>query len=172
MKRKYDDNQVHSDTVFFTGYEVENTPAKGKFTLFVVGTQLIEDITCYCCGKVQHIYFGANQSFTADNIQEWENMIKHFLNLNYWCTLDFNVQDIEDIHESGLCEYRRFIPQISVKIPYLQLLNYNATIKIDDKDFEGSNSGVWCIPVQDLTAKKYFTDWDEYTKDTILPYDK
>lgn len=26
------------------------------------------------------------------------------------------------------------IPQISVKLPYLQLLGFNATIKIDDKE--------------------------------------
>ena len=70
--------------------------------------------------------------------------------------------------ESGLTEHRRFIPMISVKLPYIQQLGYNATIKLDDKDFEATNPGVWCHNLQSLTNRNVFTDWDEYKNDQPL----
>ena len=65
-------------------------------------------------------------------------------------------------------ENRKFIPQISVKLPYLQQLGYNATLKIDDKDFAATNPGVWCHRLHDLLSTDKFTDWDQYTGDEIL----
>ena len=38
MNRDYDDG-VKDDVVYFTGYEVEQTPVHGEHTLFVVGPQ-------------------------------------------------------------------------------------------------------------------------------------
>jgi hypothetical protein len=57
---------------------------------------------------------------------------------------------------------------ISVKIPYLQQLGYNATVKIDDKDFDATNPGVWCHSLHSLTNPANFTSWREYTKDSVL----
>jgi hypothetical protein len=57
---------------------------------------------------------------------------------------------------------------ISVKIPYLTQLNYNATIKIDDKGFEATNPGVWTHQLHDLMKREKFTDWDQYKDDAIL----
>jgi hypothetical protein len=57
---------------------------------------------------------------------------------------------------------------ISAKLPYLQQLGYNATIKIDDKDFQATNPGVWCHSVQSLIRRRVFTPWDHYTKDQPL----
>jgi len=54
---------------------------------------------------------------------------------------------------------------ISVKVPYLQQLGYNATVKIDDKDFDATNPGVWCHSLHALTNPANFTSWREYTKD-------
>jgi hypothetical protein len=53
-------------------------------------------------------------------------------------------------------------------LPYLQQLGYNATIKIDDKDFQATNPGVWCHSVQSLIRRRVFTPWDHYTKDQPL----
>jgi hypothetical protein len=50
----------------------------------------------------------------------------------------------------------------------MSLLNYNTTIKFDDKDFEATNPGVWCVPLGAVTQKKYFTNWDLYTNDEII----
>ena len=175
MKRTY--NTGESEAIeFFIGTEIERTPAYGMKTLFVVGVlhsigTILEKAEKNEC---RHIYFGANQSFPKLEINDsvawrhWEILIEACLGANYWCTLDLDVAQAEGLLESGLTEHRRFIPQISVKLPYLQQLGYNATIKIDDKGFEASNPGVWCVPIGAITQRKYFTNWDEYSKDEII----
>jgi hypothetical protein len=164
----------HNNVKFFTGTEVEHTPAFGKKTLFVVGLQSVTSIEEHLDG-CEHIYFGANMSFpssirTNDAVfwTPWENMIKHFLLHGYQCTLDIDVSQVEGLLESGLCEYNNFIPMISVKIPYIRQLGYNATVKIDDKDFAATNPGVWCHSLHTLQKRSVFTDWSKYTKDETL----
>ena len=174
MKREY--NTGTADTItFFTGIEIERTPAYGMKTLFVVGTQRAEEIIALAKEKeCTHIYFGANQSFPKIDCddarvwKQWEVMIQSCLDADYWCTLDLDVACVEGLLEGPMVEYRRFIPQISVKLPYLTLLGYNATIKIDDKDFDATNAGVWCHRLQDLTTMDSFTNWDQYSKDEII----
>lgn len=173
MKRNYDSGES-TDIRLFVGKEIENTPAIGMDTLFIVGVLPITQIETSINPFITHLYFGANQSFSVKGINDytswsiWEEMINYFLKKDFWCTLDIDIKDYEGLLESSLCENRKFIPQISVKLPYLQQLNYNATIKIDDKDFQSSNPGVWCIPLNELTQRKYFTDWDLYKKDTVI----
>jgi hypothetical protein len=166
----------HDGVDFFTGTEVEHTPAFGKKTLFVIGVQSLIRISEYLENSefdIDHIYFGANMSFPkidANNGGEWakwENMIYHYLDRGYWCTLDVDVSCVEGLLESGLCEHRQFIPMISVKLPYIQQLGYNATIKLDDKDFKATNPGVWCHSVHSLKDRMVFTDWSKYTKDEV-----
>jgi len=72
--------------------------------------------------------------------------------------------------EAGYNEQSKFISQISVKLPYIDHLNYNACIKIDDKDFKASNAGVWIHQVHDLQDRSKFTDWSKYENDN--PVDK
>jgi hypothetical protein len=163
----------HKNIKFFYGTEVEHTPALGKKTLFVVGVQNVDDIAANIQG-CEHIYFGANQSFpninTTDFIKwsQWENMILYFLQKGYLCTLDIDVNCVEGLLESSLTEDHNFIPMISVKLPYIKLLGYNATLKIDDKDFAATNPGVWCHSIHELQNRDHFTDWSKYTKDETL----
>ncbi len=163
----------HNTASLFVGTEVEHTPAYGKKTLFVVGicdAELIE--AAYVAYKCEHIYFGANQSFSFTNdiaLQNaWHEMIIFFLKKNYLCTLDFDVTDVENILEYGFSEYNNFIPMISVKIPYINQLGYNATVKIDDTDFAKSNAGVWCHMLHELQQRDKFTGWDKYTNDNVI----
>jgi hypothetical protein len=174
MKRDYTDG-VKEDITFFTGVEIERTPAYGMMTLFVVGVQPAEEIIALAKEKdCRHIYFGANQSFPklatddADGWRPWERMIDQCLTAGLWCTLDFDVAVVQGVLECTFIGTRRFIPQISVKLPYLTQLGYNATIKIDDKDFDATNPGVWCHRLRDLTTTESFTDWDQYGKDEII----
>ena len=182
MKREYTSGTAEAIT-FFIGDEIERTPAFGMKTLFVVGVHepevLFDIINEYNKNfaeqaQIKHIYFGANMSFNPSGTNDietwkaWEDMIYVCLENDYWCTLDFDVKDVEGLLESGLTEKRRFIPQISVKLPYLQQLGYNATIKLDDIDFEYSNPGVWCHSLHSLTTRETFTDWDQYGKDEII----
>jgi hypothetical protein len=174
MHRDYS-NCTTDDVMFFVGNEIERTPAFGLRTLFVVGVHDEQVIISLAKNNdCTHIYFGANQSFRTNGVNDtenwraWEDMIQSCLDAGYWCTLDFDVSETEGLLESGLTEYRRFIPQISVKLPYLQQLGYNATIKIDDKDYDATNPGVWCVPIGAVTQRKYFTNWDEYGKDEVI----
>jgi len=174
MKRDYTDG-IANNITFFTGIEIEKTPAYGMKTLFVVGVHDDQIITTMAQNNdCTHIYFGANQSFKTDGVNDaqnwrmWEDMIYVCLEQGYWCTLDLDVSEVEGLLESGLVEKQQFIPQISVKLPYLQQLGYNATIKIDDKDFKATNPGVWCHNLHDLLGRDRFTSWDQYGKDEII----
>jgi hypothetical protein len=143
--------------------------------LFVVGLQdpqiVLQEFNNNDC---EHIYFGANQSFPnldtddGDNWREWESMISDCLERGILCTLDLDSTCTEGLAESGLVEYNNFIPMISVKLPYVQLLGYNATLKIDDKDFAKTNPGVWCHSLHELRDRTKFTDWSKYTKDEVI----
>lgn len=169
MKRDYDTGTAE-DVKFFTGYEVEKTPAHGMLTLFVTGIQDQSAIYDRLEG-INHIFFGANHSFkvgTFDEWTAWENMISHFLDNDFLCSLDIPLTAVEKFLQGPLVEYDNFIPQIRVPIPYIKLWNYNTMLKIDDKDFKASNPGVWCHSLHDLMDRDKFTDWQQYTLDKPL----
>lgn len=175
-------NRVNHDNVnFFVANEIEVSPAQDQRTLFVVGWQSREDIS-WKLGEIDarskhpitHIYFGANQSFPNPDINDasswlaWEQMITPWLDQGYWCTLDLDVKSVEGLCESSLIEHSQFIPMISVKLPYAKLLGYNATIKLDDRDFQATNPGVWCHSLHDLMNRNSFTSWAQYRKDEVI----
>jgi hypothetical protein len=95
-------------------------------------------------------------------------MIKPCLDTGILCTLDVDSTCVEGLVESGLTEYSNFIPMISVKLPYMSQLGYNATIKLDDRDFAATNPGVWCHSLHDLQNRAVFTPWSQYTKDKVI----
>ena len=174
MQRDYTSGSL-SGVNFFVGTEIEHTPAYGKKTLFVVGTHPVDIVESLAKNKeVAHIYFGANQSFKTNGVNDiegwraWEEMILPLLRNGWLCTLDLDVSEVEGLHEGAFCEYDNFIPQISVKIPYIKLLNYNACVKIDDKDFKATNPGIWVHQLHDLMDRKVFNDWNLYGRDETI----
>ena len=177
MKRDYETGEA-DDIIFFTGVEVEKTPAYGMHTLFVTGIQPVETIEKHYKNNVcEHIFFGANHSFKPhesgpeqlfDSWKEWDDMIQHFLVKGYLCTLDIPLDACKQFHDGPLCEYDNFIPQIRVPLPYTKLWNYNTMVKIDDVDFKATNPGVWCHSLHDLMDREKFTDWTKYGLDKIL----
>ena len=164
----------HNSVDFFTGIEVERTPAFEKRTLFVVGVQPVDEIAYHFSKHpdgIEHIFFGANHSFHPENAlewQRWESMIQPFLDKGYLCSLDIPITHVEDFNDGGLCDHRNFIPQIRVSIPYTKLWNYNTMLKIDDKDFDATNPGVWCHSLHSLLSRETFTSWDDYQGDSTL----
>ena len=170
MKRSYSSG-TKDNVIFFEGREVEHTPAYGMKTLFVTGIQLIETIESLVEKDIPHIFFGANHSFnpqTPEEHKQWEDMIFYFLEKDYLCSLDIPINQVEEFHESGYCEYDNFIPQIRVPIPYIKLWNYNTMLKIDDKDFKATNPGVWSHSLHALMDRSKFTDWSQYNNDEII----
>ena len=179
MHRDYSSGTTYN-VDFFIGKEVEHTPAYGMNTLFVVGVQSIDDVQRILDDKnalldaskhIRHIFFGANHSFNPINIldwQSWESMISYFLDRDYLCSLDIPLSAVEEFNEGGLNDYNNFIPQIRVSIPYIKLWNYNTMIKIDDKDFNATNPGVWTHSLHKLKDREVFTDWSQYKNDKVL----
>lgn len=174
MDRTYQNN-TNNKVDFFFGKEIEHTPAFGLSTLFVVGIQSIISIQEILdkSPEVEHIYFGANQSFPymlPDNArwESWVDMIDYFLNKNYYCTLDLDISCVEGLMHRKISMHSSFIPMISAKIPHIQSLNYNATLKIDDIDFQYSNPGVWCHSIHNLKNQNNFTNWSKYSKDIVI----
>ena len=171
MKRDYNTG-TQEQVIFFTGTEVEKTPAYGMKTLFVTGVQPCDIIQKhYDEEQCEHSFFGANHSFEPLNEQDWtawENMIKAFLTAGKLCSLDIPISYAEDFLESGLTEYENFIPQLRVPLPYVKQWNYNTMLKIDDKDFKATNPGVWCHSLHDLMDRNKFTDWTKYGLDKVV----
>jgi hypothetical protein len=157
---------------FFIGDEVEHTVCYGMKTLFVAGVQDIEKIMQLAdSDNCKHIYLGTSQSFnpaTHEDWKLWNSMITPLLNLKYWVSLDFDVKYADQIHEDGWCEHDTFVPMISVKIPYIKLFNYNATLKIDDLTWGKTNPGVWTHHLPSLMTKETYTHWDQYVNDTPI----
>ena len=100
MKRPYESG-VNDTAIFFTGIEVEKTPAYNMQTLFVVGLQSADNIVTktleshYPC---KHIYLGANHSFKnidKDHIQALMNVIDDLLAKAYWVTLDIDSKTLD-----------------------------------------------------------------------------
>lgn len=159
---------------FFIGVEVENSPAKGMLTLFVVGLQPVEKILKIAVHhSIKHIYLGANMSLhdiANDDHYSWhlwDVMVGGLLDDDYltYITVDVTAAQVEGFLESTMSENNLIIPMVSVKLPYTKLLNYNTTIKIDDKGFNQTNSGVWCHSLHKLMDREAFTPWSAYVGD-------
>ena len=171
MNREYEGGR-ESNVTYFVGTEVEKTPALGQRTLFVTGVQKFEEIKdMFEAEQCEHIFFGANHSFTPSTDVDWsawELMIEQFLKRGYLCSLDIPVALSEEFLEGPLIEYNNFIPQLRIPLPYIKQWNYNTMIKLDDRDFKATNPGVWCHSLHDLMAREKFTDWGKYGLDKIL----
>ena len=175
------DTDTRQQLEYFTGIEVENTIMKGELTLFVVGVKPVDEILSVLENtnknqntKIRHIYLGTSQSFipkSYDDWQSWNTMISGLLDAGVWVTLDFDSGYAEEIHEEGWDENNRFIAMISLKLPYIRLFNYHTTLKIDDRTWGSTNSGVWCHRLHDLMQDRVYTDWKDYVGDTPVNKD-
>jgi hypothetical protein len=161
---------------YFVGTEVENTTMKNEKTLFVVGIkdplEIYKILETYEVAEgVRHVYLGTSQCFTPKTVEDWmawDEFITRLLKAKLWVTLDFGVEYAESILEYSWNEFHNFIPMISVKLPYINQFNYNATLKLDDNTWGHSNPGVWCHPLHELQTRDVYTDWKDYTGDTPL----
>ena len=163
------------DPKFFIGVEVERSPLYGKQTLFVVGIQNPKEILTRCLNnKIDHVYLGAGFTFEPEHDNgvwdEWHYVIRTLLEADVWVTLDFDSKYAQHpwFLEMGWCEHTKFVPMVSVRMPYVEQWNYNTTVKIDDTVFKGTNPGVWCHRLHKLRDPDHFTSWSEYVGDQTI----
>jgi len=121
MNRDYETGEAN-DITFFTGVEVEKTPAFGMKTLFVKGIQDYNEVMKYYKEEqCEHIFFGANHSYnpkTADEFEDWDLAIKAYVKEGILCSLDIpSTINLEWFLDGGLTEYENFIPQLRVVVP-------------------------------------------------------
>jgi hypothetical protein len=168
MERDYTE-QTTEEVSFFIGIEVEKSPAHGKKTLFVVGLQSVPEIKKIAEeNEITHIYLGANMSFDGSNASTWCAVAKELLDSNFWVTLDYKLAYYEVVIRCELGNYDRYIDMISIPLPFIKELSYNACIKLDDTTFRYSNPGVWVHHIHSLKTRETFTDWSKYKDDTII----
>jgi hypothetical protein len=177
MKRDYDDGVTDGTVDFFTGFEIEKTLARGRFTLFVTGVQSLESIESAANfaevqngTSVTHIFFGANMSFkNVTNFAAWADMIHHYLEIGYLCSLDIDVSYLTNPEfvsaMAVVMQHVNFIPQLRIAIPNINQLNYNTMLKLDDIDFSATNAGVWTHNLHSLQTPDTFTHWSAYKND-------
>ena len=177
IERPYSEEHT-GEVSYFIGNEVEHTPAYGMKTLFVVGVREIDETLRLAKEHdIEHIFLGANQSYNPrtddDQLLEWDIFTTEVTRkFKGYVTLDFNIDSIQGVYEYRCCEYHNFIPLISIKVPHVNLLNYNACVKIDDIGFNDTNPGVWVQQVRDLLDSNKFTPWMKYKNDKIIQGDK
>tara|TARA_Y100001970_G_scaffold90489_1_gene114080 strand:- start:3718 stop:4245 length:528 start_codon:yes stop_codon:yes gene_type:complete len=174
MKRPYESG-MNDTAIFFTGIEIEKTPAHNMQTLFVVGMQSAEVIVSktldshYPC---KHIYLGANHSFKQYDPHQLPAMvmlIDSLLAKGYWVTIDIDTTTYAVL----VTEYKltmhhdKLIPLISVPVPEMTC-NKNTCIKIDDVDFDTTNDAIYVHKIKDLRTSETKTEWEQYGKDAIL----
>jgi len=129
---------------------------------------------CIIICKLSGVYLGCADSFQPgddkDSWSDWDFIITTLLEADVWVTLDFDSKYANHkwIHDNGWTDYAKFVPMIAVRLPYIKLFNYNTTLKLDDKSFEGTNTGVWCHQLHDLKDRTNYTDWSEYVGDEVI----
>lgn len=170
MRREYS-TWTSEDSTAFIGNEVECTMFKGLKTLFIpleIWASIQGGISVKADKMkemwIEHLYIGANHTYYKDQAIE---IIQQVIERADWLkmTLEIppeNFDDIVDIpHSENLCIV------LSVRVKNVEARE-NLYIKIDDVDFNASNSGVWVAPVGDIMLDKNKTTWEAYSKDILL----
>jgi len=158
---------IKEDVKVFTGKEVEHTPAYGLQTLFLARNDLTYDQIKELCVNhdVEAVYFGANRSF-LNNIANQPLQINKLLNDGYFVTIDYQYAIHNEVKKrySAVWQHEKFIPFCSVIFEHSEE-DKKICFKIDDIDFNKTNTGVWTMSMEDFKSKAGFTKWDEYKQD-------
>jgi hypothetical protein len=169
MKRDYTDG-IKENVTFFTGTEVEKTPAYGLKTLFVVGIQPAKKIIALAEEhKCKHIYLGANHSLKHIEYEQsipLQNTANTLLQSDYYVTVDTRMSNA-GVFEN-LLSNQKFTIVYALPIKNIMDMRGNIVLKLDDTDFKATNPGVWCWSVRDMINPDHFTDWKEYGEDETI----
>ena len=173
MKRNYSTG-VKKDVTVFSGIEIEHTPAYGLQTLFLARNDLTFDQIqeCAVMANAEAIYYGANRSYKHNHYMQVAQIIK-FLEHGYYVTVDYPFELHQMVNQKfALCwKDPKFIPFCSIIMPHSEE-DTSLCFKIDDVDFDSTNSGVWTMSMKDFKEKSGYTKWEDYKKDEPIEESK
>ena len=170
MKREYDNKEIKDNVSDFTGIEVERTPCHGMKTYFVVGVPKdtpVNFVNKIIKHDIEQVYFGANHSF-----KNWKDkwtepvfdLIKECLNAKLHVTIDVDPVTVPYQIKQFLSN-AKFSLTYAIIVPNIDKIKGTINIKLDDEDFEATNSGVWSTTIETIQVPNNYTGWDEYKKD-------
>ena len=118
-----------------------------------------------CLAISRAIYFGANRTFMYNHVTQIAQMMK-FLDNGYYVTIDYPYQLHSEVKKrfSSIWNREKFIPFCSIIFADSEE-DDNLCIKIDDKDFNKTNPGVWTMTMNNFKQSSGFTSWKEYKQD-------
>jgi len=170
MEREYNNNIVKDNITDFIGKEVERTPCYGMKTYFVVGVPKlspVELINKMLKHDIEQVYFGANHSFKNWKDKWTDPMvdyIKECLNAKFHVTIDVDPVTVPEQIKQFLSK-PKFSITYAIVIPNIDKLKGTVNIKLDDEDFEATNSGVWSTTIEAIKVPNNYTGWDAYKQD-------
>lgn len=162
----------HNQVAMFVGKELENSKMKGSQTLFVVGDEPVSEIISNASSHdILHIYMCANKSFTPGMMGYYFDTVAKLIKEKYFVTFDFPCYYfamVQNVFKDYLTsEY--FIPMVNVELPNLESMP-NLAIRLDDIDFNKTNSGVWVLNRDTFNNSQCYTSWSEYSTDKIVKH--
>ena len=162
------------DVNVFSGLEIEHTPAYGKQTLFLARNDLTFDqiISLAVASDAEAVYFGANRSYMHSHAMQLAQ-IHQLLDKGYWVTVDYPYELHRLVSKKfATCwTHEKFIPFCSIIFPYTED-DKQLCFKVDDEDFNKTNTGVWSMSMADFKSKAGYTKWEEYKQDEPITEDK
>ena len=173
MQRNYATG-YKDDVNVFSGLEIEHTPAYGKQTLFLARNDLTFDqiISLAVASDAEAVYFGANRSYMHSHAMQLAQ-IHQLLDRGYWVTVDYPYELHRLVSKKfATCwTHEKFIPFCSIIFPYTED-DKQLCFKVDDEDFNKTNTGVWSMSMADFKSKAGYTKWEEYKQDEPITEDK
>ena len=161
---------------FYIGREPYQIHTHDKKTLFVHGLQDQDTIVNLMADyALTHVHLGINNSFDFDLpdqnriLEQWDLRILELQKWDYWITLEYDYKYHEIVLEYCWNEYPKFISLINFDLPYINQLNYYATLNITA--LNKSNFGIWAHPIHELQNKHNFIHWDKLNQMEEVHYE-
>ena len=168
MLRDYDTGETSTARVF-VGKEIEHTQAYGKTTLFLATNQLTTEQILQLAREhdCEAVYYGANRMY-RHNIDQTFQMQK-LMDAGLFVTVDYPYAIHRAVKQkfSHIWTHEKFIPFCSIVFESVED-GSNLCFKIDDVDFNATNSAVWSSTMSKYMQSAGTTKWAEYKQDKIL----
>jgi hypothetical protein len=168
MERFYKDGFFDKGEVkLFIGKEIEHTLAHNKQTLFLARNDLTTDeiLELAVANNCEHIYYGANRTYMHNHGMQLQQIMK-LLDNGYYVTVDYPYSIHDEVKKKFtlIWKHPKFIPFCSIIFPNTGD-DQQVYFKIDDIDFNKTNTGVWTMGLADFKKTAGHTLWEEYKSD-------